>query len=129
MRFVVDASAFYRLLGNPLKASEILLDSMVLDLTLYELGNVVWLGYRRGLVRDYGRTVALLRDLFSLARLLRIRVEDVDGIMAKAVELGLTYYDASYVYYAEKYGVRVLTADKELLAKAGDLSVDLGEVL
>ena len=129
MRFIVDASAFYRLSSDPLRASEILLDSMVLDLTLYELGNVVWLGYRRGLVKDFGRVAALLRDLFSLARLLRIRVDDVDGIMAKAVELGLTYYDASYVYYAEKYGVKVLTADKGLLRKVGDLSVNLDELL
>lgn len=64
-----------------------------LDLTLYEVANVVGSRWRRpDLARELCRTV----DLRCEGRIVPVDVDLIDAAIATATELGLSAYDAAY---------------------------------
>lgn len=64
-----------------------------LDLTLYEVANVVGSRWRRpDLARELCRTV----DLRCEGRIVPVDVDLIDAAIATAAELGLSAYDAAY---------------------------------
>ena len=83
----------------------------------YEVGNVfLKLVRRKKESLDPSELGEILRD----TRVLLIdSVDEVDpgGIWSIAVDSGLTYYDASYVWLAETRGLTLRTRDKEILEK------------
>ena len=87
-----------------LKKGEDIRKHFILDLTLYEVGNVLW-------KRKMGGEVL---ELVSKARIIYPGQEDLLGIFNIAKSERLTFYDASYVYFASKYGFILATADREL---------------
>ncbi len=97
---LLDASAFFWAIKEGLDLRE----HFVLDLTFYELGNIVW-------KRKLG---AELLELLEFCRVIYIWHEDLPEILKIARDEGLTFYDASYVHFATKYGLELVTADKKL---------------
>ena len=66
----------------------------------------------------------------DVARVLEITIsegikssEDLSGAMKLATELGITFYDASYLYAAKIRKGTLVTEDKELASKAADAGV------
>ncbi|BES81816.1 PIN domain-containing protein [Pyrodictium abyssi] len=98
-------------------------EAAVLDLTLYEAANAAVIEARRGLVQEPHRLAAAVSRLAGHLAVLRIKPEDLEAISKLAEQLGLTAYDAAYVYYARLHGAKLLTSDKEILAKARDIAV------
>jgi len=117
--YLVDASALYPLI---LKLREEILsyaDKLaVLDLTLYEVGNVLWKEHKKGKIKDLGSSAALFQE--ALAPLNRLTVDNLEEVLKVAVERNLTFYDASYVYVAEKLSLKLVTEDEEILEKCSD---------
>lgn len=117
--YLVDASALYPLI---LKLREEILSHAnklaVLDLTVYEVGNVLWKEYKKGKIRDLSSSVALFQEV--LASLNRLTVDNLEEVLKIAVERNLTFYDASYVYVAEKWGLKLVTEDGEVLEKCSN---------
>ena len=119
VKYVFDASAvgvvLERLKARGLKYLE---GTITLDLALYELGNLFWKAcYSK---KAIGEEEALegargLAKVFELMRRERLRVEDAEGVMALALRLGLTFYDASYLYLAKSRGGVFVTEDAALL--------------
>ncbi len=132
---ILDASALYPLAKlsstDPSSIAERLLreEAAVLDLTLYEAANAALIESRRGLVRDPAGLVAAVSKLASSIKIIRVDYRDVAEIVGLADELGLTVYDAAYVYYAKRYGAKLVTSDQEILGKAGDVAIETGEWL
>ena len=66
-RYLIDASALYPII---VRLKERLIDNIdmfaILDLTLYEVGNVVWKEYRKGKISDLDKVLSLFREIFSL---------------------------------------------------------------
>jgi len=125
--YLLDASALYPLLRRI--GDKILLyrDKLaVLDLTFYEIGNVLWKEYRLGRIRDW-RTIS---KLFSevLKELQVLRVENLEGVLEIATERNLSFYDASYAYMAEKENLVLVTEDKKLLRSTSN-SIGVKELL
>jgi predicted nucleic acid-binding protein len=87
-----------------------------LDLTLYEIGNVV--GVKQGDATEASRIVRLLlrccRD-----RLLAIDEELLESALRLAAEHGLTAYDAAYVAAAKRNGWTLVSADIADLVSKG----------
>jgi len=114
-RYLLDTSALYPLL---LRLGDRIIDYAhllaVLDLTLYEAGNTVWKEHRAGRVRRLEPVTRLLEEFFSSVEIIRIEPRDITGIARLAVEEGLTFYDASYLYTARMKGLRLVTEDKDL---------------
>jgi predicted nucleic acid-binding protein len=93
-------------------ALEIVLDierpAAALDLTLYEIANVV--GARRG---DLGMLARLCRSVEQrcLESIVRVDARLIEVTAELAVEHGLTSYDAAYVAVARRYDWQLVSTD------------------
>ncbi|MEM2896816.1 MAG: type II toxin-antitoxin system VapC family toxin [Candidatus Bathyarchaeia archaeon] len=128
MIYLIDASAFYPLLQVPAKAREIVVNGAILDLTLYELGNVMWREYRSKRIKNYAKVMEYLTKLASLIRMIRINASEMLEIENLAIRIELTFYDAAYVYYAKKEGIKLLTNDEKILTKVKDAAIPVKEI-
>jgi len=122
VEYVLDASAIGALLEKlGEKGLRYLEGAVTLDLALYELGNLLWKACRlRGVVSEEEALEGArsLAKVLELVRREQIRGEDAEGIMALALSLGLTFYDASYLYLAKSRGDFLVTEDGDLLERA-----------
>ena len=93
------------------------IDLVILDLTIYEIGNV--------LVRSAGAspeaTAAVLEALTEICEPMALRASERLTAARLARDRRLTFYDAAYAAVAEERGGRLVTMDRELLA--ADLGV------
>jgi Predicted nucleic acid-binding protein, contains PIN domain len=113
--FLLDSSALYPLLNyvDKVDVSKI----HVLPLTFYEVGNAIWKEfYIHKRIKD-PFTLSLLFQKF-LHKLKVLSDPPADEVMRVAVDKGLTFYDASYVYSAEANDLTLVSEDKELIKKA-----------
>ncbi len=114
-KFLLDTSALYPLV---LLLGERVLDHahrlMVLELTWYELGNVLWKEARRGRVGDPQAAAEMFEEMLSA-----METVEPPGSLREVLELavreGLTFYDASYLHTARTLGVALATEDGRLL--------------
>ena len=127
--YLLDSSAIARVLGGLKGEAVKTLDGKItLDLARYELGNVIWkqsvLEGRLSLEEAVDRAGSLAK----IFELLEVRcvdsVEGFEGVMKLAVELGMTFYDAAYLYSAKKGRLTLVTEDGELVEKASLINVE-----
>ncbi|MBI5223357.1 type II toxin-antitoxin system VapC family toxin [Candidatus Micrarchaeota archaeon] len=111
---LIDTSYFYdQLIAED---SSLQFDSCILDLTLYELGNVLLKHYKKLKTISYDDYAQFQNYLLDLnLNIIRVDQADFAGISKTAENLGLTFYDASYAYYAKKFNIELMTSDKSLL--------------
>lgn len=108
-----DSSAIINLCSE--KKIDHLVTAWTLDLAFYEIGNAVWrqVYVRKSLSREKGDMI--LDALMSVLENMNIaKVEDALGILKIAVEEGITYYDASYLFVAIKNSLALVTDDEKL---------------
>lgn len=122
--YLLDASALYPLVLR--LREKILLYSerfRVLDLTTYEVGNVIWKEHRRGKIKDLAPVVAMFENILRNIDKLSIGSE-ISEVIGVAVKNNVTFYDASYIYIAQKYGLKLVTEDIDLKRFPEAISVD-----
>ena len=114
--YLVDASALYPLILNfrekVFTASKKL---KILDLTFYEVGNVLWKHYRKGKIENLNMAAETFKEI--LDSLEKLKAEDFTEILKTATKKNLTFYDAAYINVAKKYKLTLVSADKEMLRK------------
>jgi len=126
-KYLLDASAIYPL---TLKLREKLLLHRglfaVLDLTIYEVGNAIWKGYRRGKILNVLPVAKLFEEVLKDLEKLSIGsvLHEVLDVAAKS---NITVYDASYIHVARKHRLKLVTEDEDLLKFPESISV--GELL
>ncbi len=94
----------------------------VLDLTFYEVGNVLWKEFRRGRLENRKVVVEMFEEFFSEVSVRRM--PDMSDILELAARENLTFYDASYLIAAKKYGIKLVTEDRDLLRFPECMSVE-----
>ncbi|MGD0995525.1 MAG: type II toxin-antitoxin system VapC family toxin [Candidatus Bathyarchaeia archaeon] len=122
-RYLLDASAFMFLIkkSNAKSVIECLQDSIVLDLTYYEVGNAIW--------KESTLTKFLTpEDSKTLEKVAQTILMKTDWITSEAVTFQkileiaknekLSFYDSSYIYFAKEKDLKLITEDKQLKAKA-----------
>lgn len=113
---MVDASALYPLILNfrekVFTASKKL---KILDLTFYEVGNVLWKHYRRGKIENLDVAAETFKEVLN--SLEKLKAEDFTEILKMATRENLTFYDAAYINVAKKHKLILISADKEILRK------------
>ena len=123
MKFLLDASAFILLIKNADVTSTVerLQDSLILDLTFYEVGNAIW---KEGTLTKF-LTSKEAEKLGTMAQTVLAKINRVTSeaeAFQKILEIAqtekLSYYDSSYVYSAKETGLTLITEDKELGTKA-----------
>ncbi len=90
------------------------LTGAILDLTLYEITNVVKKAIeRKDISENEGET--LLKYLATLdLEVIRVQTDDLPKILTIAKKYNLTAYDAAYVYFATKKQAELMTLDRKL---------------
>jgi predicted nucleic acid-binding protein len=117
--YLLDASVIYPLLDYIDKVD--VKKVYILDLTFYEVGNAIWKDYRiHKKVKDPFILAKLFHELLRKFNVLRDL--PMQEVMRVAVERGLTYYDASYVFAAISRGLTLVSNDKDLLEKGSAIS-------
>ena len=117
MKYLFDSSAIFR--GIKENKIDLLVENYTLELARYELGNIVWKEYAlhstiseqesRMMVKAIKHTLTLM-DVQSIAR-------SEEEILITAMQLKITFYDASYVYFAKAKDLQLVTEDSRLAKK------------
>lgn len=82
---------------------------------IYEVGNSIWKNKQLS-VEDASKAISLLLDLDL--NLVEPSANDLRRVMEIARKRSITFYDALYIEVAEKYGVKLVTADSEQIEKS-----------
>jgi len=101
-------------------AASILEGQTVLDLTLYELGNVVWKENRAssGDPEEAVERVKAITKLLSIMKIHRIDPGEMAAIAENASRLSLTFYDSAYLTAALTANTTLVTEDTDILRAA-----------
>ena len=127
VRYLLDASALYPLLRRLGKSLYRHLKTLaVLDLTKYEVGNALWVEVKHGLVVDWLPVVKAWIEVFR--GLKELKVEDLVDVEELATRLDVTFYDAAYIFTANRMGLILVTEDEEMRDKASTIEVDVASV-
>jgi len=118
MSYVFDSSSIFRAIKENLV--EVLAGNYTLELTRYELGNVLWKEntlHRRVNSKELTKLAKVVKKVLNLMEISTVscREEEVLGIAEK---LKLTFYDASYVCYAKDKKLPLTTEDAGIIDKA-----------
>ncbi|MDT7891859.1 MAG: type II toxin-antitoxin system VapC family toxin [Thermoproteota archaeon] len=127
IKYLIDASSIAILLGKiKEKAVEFLEEASTLDLAIYELGNFIWKECTLKKMINRDEAIDKIKDLTEIIALMdvkKLEKEDVIGVMQIALDLKLTFYDASYLHVAKSTDKILITNDSELLDKAKKIGV------
>jgi predicted nucleic acid-binding protein len=122
-QYLLDASAFILLIkkANVQTTFQCLQRSLVLDLTVYEVGNALWResSLAKFLTPEEAKSLEKVAQII-LSRTDKILNEDItfQNIMEIAKTEGLSFYDSSYIYFAKQKNIKLITEDQTLKAKA-----------
>jgi predicted nucleic acid-binding protein len=123
MKYLLDASSLMLLIkkADVKLIVECLQESLILDLTFYEVGNAVW--KESALLKFL--TLEEAKRLWTMAQTVLARIdqvtnegEDFQKILEIAQDEKLSFYDSSYVFFAKQRGLPLVTEDKKLEMKA-----------
>ncbi len=122
MKHLLDASAFMLLIKNAdVKSTvECLQESLILDLTFYEVGNAIWKEStltKRLTQEEAEQLGTLAQTVLSKTNRLTNDAESFQKILEIAQKEKLSYYDSSYIYSTKTSGLALVTEDEELKAK------------
>lgn len=114
MGLLFDASAIF--IGYKRGFEGFMRGQYTISLAAYELGNTVWKEcfiHRTITPKQAEDIVDALSELLDLMIVIPIN-RPTKAIVSRALELGITYYDAAYVYVAEEKDLLFVTEDKKL---------------
>ena len=116
--YIFDASSIVNLVKKGVV--KVFADGVTLDLTLYEVLNVIWKEYillnriDEATAREF---IEILSDVFDVVKVVSIKGFE-DEVFTLAYKEDLTVYDASYLYVAMRNNLALVTDDKKLMNKA-----------
>ncbi|MBI5227308.1 type II toxin-antitoxin system VapC family toxin [Candidatus Micrarchaeota archaeon] len=94
------------------------LNAHILDLTIYEIGNVLY--KRVKLLKDINEkeahSIAVVVNQWT--NVMCIGQEYISEIFDLACEINVSFYDSAYVFAAKKFDAELLTSDRKLYDKA-----------
>ena len=130
----MDSSSLFTLFFMDSKEGvrEIMKESYVLDLTGYEIGSILTKG-NDGHIKGLERKLILdltkeIEKVVAKIRVIKLEPLDIAEIMKLSLSTGLTFYDASYVFYCKFHQVALLTDDKEMYREALKLGLKVKKI-
>lgn len=117
MKYLFDSSAIFRVIKE--NKIELLTENCTLELARYELGNIVWKAYiLQGKVSEQESKLMTkaIKHTLTLMDVMGIAGSE-EEILETARQLKITFYDASYAYFAKVKELRLVTEDSRLLKK------------
>ena len=119
MSFVFDSSSiFYAIKENKV---EHLVANHTVELTRYELSNVIWKDlvlHKRIRSKESNELIDLVKSVLGTMNVLKIDSHE-KSILDVAAMLTITFYDACYVFYAKEIEATLVTEDSSLTKRLG----------
>lgn len=115
MGYLFDANAIF--LGYKRGLEDIIAEGYTISLAVFEIGNTIWkevFVYKSISIKEALEILEALSDLLELMTIININMLEKE-ILKIASKLGITYYDASYVYSAWRRNLVFVTEDKKLI--------------
>jgi len=117
-KLLFDASSLIYALK--LKCIGILHGNYIQHLTVYEILNAIW--KETYLIKsitpsDAEKLINIIIEALDYLHVLSIHPYEIE-VFRKAIDLGLTIYDTSYVILAEKNNLTLVTEDRKLMERA-----------
>ncbi|MCL2135038.1 MAG: type II toxin-antitoxin system VapC family toxin [Candidatus Bathyarchaeota archaeon] len=122
-QYLFDASALIFLIkkANVPTTFQHLQNLFILDLTVYEMGNVL---LKENRITKF-LTTHEIETLEKVVQIVLSRTEKIinqDAVFQQILEIAkneaLSFYDSSYIYFAKKNNVQLVTEDQNLVEKA-----------
>jgi len=117
MKYLFDSSAIFRAIKE--NKIELLTGNCTLELARYELGNIVWKTHiLQGKVSEQEAKLMIkaIKHTLTLMDVTGIAGSE-EEILETARQLKITFYDASYAYFAKAKELRLVTEDSRLIKK------------
>ena len=118
MSYVFDSSSIFKAIKENLV--EVLAGNYTLELTRYELGNILWKEntlHRRVNSKELTKLAKIVKKVLNLMEISTISCRE-EEVLHIAEKLKLTFYDASYVCYAKDKKLPLATEDADIIDKA-----------
>jgi len=136
-KYLIDTSSLFNLLSTASQHGQDLLEnSFITDLTIFEIGNVLWKRKDSGLKGMPEEKIMALSKVIGniLKEVARCTVTaaEIPDILALAIKRKITFYDASYIHVCNREKIGLISEDVGLRRKAGEEKVRaflLSEVL
>jgi predicted nucleic acid-binding protein len=117
MNYLFDSSAIFRAIKE--NKIELLTGNYTLELSRYELGNIIWkdCALQAKVSEQEAKMMAkIIKHTLSIMDLLEVASNE-EEILETAIKQKITFYDASYVYFAKAKGLTLITEDSRLIKK------------
>ncbi|MHB8361937.1 MAG: type II toxin-antitoxin system VapC family toxin [Thermoplasmataceae archaeon] len=132
--YIMDSSSLFTLffIESEDTVRAIMADSYILDLTGYEIGSILTKGkdgHVKGLKND--AIIELTKEIekvISKIKVIRLSSFHISEIMMLSSSTGLTFYDASYVFYSKRLNSALLTDDREMYNNAKKIGIEVRKV-
>jgi predicted nucleic acid-binding protein len=115
---IFDASSLTNLvLSRGGKALDLLRGQYVLDLTLYEIGNALWVMHKTKTRLSLADAKSLMKvATFLTSWMNSVSLSELDPleVLDISIKEGITFYDAAYLAYAVKRRMALVTDDDSL---------------
>ncbi len=124
-KYLIDASSIFKLLSSASPNGQNLLEnSSITDMTLFEIGNVL---YKR---KDSSIKEMPVEKIMELSKVIGniirevkrfpITPTEIPNILSIAINKRTTIYDASYIYVCSREKLSLISEDLDLRRKAGE---------
>ena len=119
MKYLFDASALLNLVRRLGEESlKILEENYILTLTIYDVGNALWMEARLSRRLTMDEAEAMMRAIITPIEFMQvIELQDPIEVLRISNEIEITFYDAAYVVAALRRGLILVTDDRRLVAR------------
>jgi predicted nucleic acid-binding protein len=117
MKCLFDSSAIFRAIKE--NKIEFLAGNYTLELTRYELGNIIWKDcvlHAKVSEQEAKMLATSIKHTLTIMNVMEI-TDSEEEILETAIKLKITFYDASYVYFAKIKELKLITEDLRLIKK------------
>lgn len=117
MKYLFDSSAVFRAIKE--NKIEVLAGNHTIELARYELGNIIWKDHSLQATlseQEAKMMTKAIKHTLTIMDVLEIAGIE-EEILETAMQLKITFYDASYVYLAKVKGLKLITEDARLIKK------------
>jgi predicted nucleic acid-binding protein len=121
MKFLFDSSALMNIIQiRGSKAYDLLKNNFTIDLTYYEIGNIIWKFVYRKLIslQEGSELIENMEGVFNSLNVIQSKIDDIKPIFAIATKQNITFYDSAFIHYSKKEGKILITDDKKLIKVA-----------
>lgn len=117
MKYLFDSSALFKAIKE--NKIEALIGNYTLELARYELGNILWKNFAlqaKATEQEIRILAKIIKQALNTMEILQISCSEQE-ILEIAAKLKITFYDASYAYFANTKNLTFITEDSQLLKK------------